>query len=100
MGRIWGFPGGSDSKESACHAGDPDLIPGLGRSPAEGNGYPHQYILPGEFHGQRSLVGYSPQSLGVKHNREMNICGAGVGEDLGLRLLCLPHNADIFCTMQ
>ena len=30
-----GFPGGSDSKESTCHAGDPGLIPGSGRSPEE-----------------------------------------------------------------
>ena len=39
----WGFPGGSDCKESACNAGDPDLIPGSGRSPGEGNGNPLQY---------------------------------------------------------
>ena len=38
-----GFPGGSDGKESSCNAGDPDLIPGSGRSPGEGNGYPLQY---------------------------------------------------------
>ena len=38
-----GFPGGSDGKESACYARDPDLIPGSGRSPGEGNGYPLQY---------------------------------------------------------
>ena len=38
-----GFPGGSDSKESACNAGDLGLIPGLGRSPAEGNGNLFQY---------------------------------------------------------
>ena len=38
-----GFPGGSDSKESACNAGDPGSIPGLGRSPGEGDGYPLQY---------------------------------------------------------
>ena len=38
-----GFPGGSDSKESACHTGDVGLIPGLGRSPGEGNGDPFQY---------------------------------------------------------
>ena len=38
-----GFPGGSDSKESACNAGDPGLIPGLGRSPGERNGNPLQY---------------------------------------------------------
>ena len=31
------FPGGSDSKESACNAGDPVSIPGLGRFPGEGN---------------------------------------------------------------
>ena len=31
-----GFPGGSDSKESACNSGDAGLIPGLGRSPGEG----------------------------------------------------------------
>ena len=37
------FPGGSDSKESACYAGDPGLIPGSGRSPGEENGYPFQY---------------------------------------------------------
>ena len=38
-----GFPGGSDSKQSACNEGDPGLIPGLGRSPEEGNGNPLQY---------------------------------------------------------
>ena len=36
-------PGGSDGKESACNAGDLGSIPGLGRSPGEGNGYPLQY---------------------------------------------------------
>ena len=35
--------GGSDGKESAFNAGDPDSIPGLERSPGEGNGYPLQY---------------------------------------------------------
>ena len=37
------FPGGSEDKASACNAGDPDLIPGWGRSPGEGNGNPLQY---------------------------------------------------------
>ena len=40
---LWGFPGVSDEKESAHNVGNPDLIPGLGRSPGEGNGYPLQY---------------------------------------------------------
>ena len=38
-----GFPGGSVGKESACNAGDLGSIPGLARSPGEGNGYPLQY---------------------------------------------------------
>ena len=37
------FPGSSAGKESVCNAGDPDSIPGLGRSPGEGIGYPLQY---------------------------------------------------------
>ena len=56
-----GFPGGSDSEEFACNAGDPDSILGLGRSPGEGNDNPPTPVLfLGEFHGQRSLVSYSP----------------------------------------
>ena len=39
-----GFPGSSASKESACNAGDPGSIPGLGRSAGEGIGYPLQYF--------------------------------------------------------
>ena len=38
-----GFPGGSDGKMSAHNAGDLDLIPGLGRSPGEGNSNALQY---------------------------------------------------------
>ena len=38
-----GFPGSSYSKLSACNMGDPGSIPGLGRSPGEGNGNPLQY---------------------------------------------------------
>ena len=37
------FPGGSNGKESACNDGDPGSIPGLGRTPGEGNGNPLQY---------------------------------------------------------
>ena len=41
--KLWSFPSGSDSKESACNAEDPGSIPGLRRSPGEVNGYPLQY---------------------------------------------------------
>ena len=50
---------GEDGKESAYNARNPDSIPGSGRCPGEGNGT-HSSILPGKFHGQRSLVDYSP----------------------------------------
>ena len=39
-----GFPGGSAGKESACSSGDLGSIPGLGRSPGGGKGYPLQYL--------------------------------------------------------
>ena len=38
-----GFPDSSVGKESGCNAGDPGSIPGLGRSPGEGKGYPLKY---------------------------------------------------------
>ena len=40
---LLGFPGGSNGKASVCNAGDLGSIPGLGRSPGEGNGSPLQY---------------------------------------------------------
>ena len=55
-----GFPSGSDGKESACNVGNLGSIPGLGRSPGEGNDNPLQYSCMENPHGQRSLVGYSP----------------------------------------
>ena len=55
-----GFPGGSDSRESGCNAGDLGSIPVLGGSPGEGHGNPLQYSCLENPHGQRSLVGYSP----------------------------------------
>ena len=50
-----------NGKESACNVGDLGSIPGLGRSPGGGHGSPLQYSCLVNPHGQRSLVGYSPQ---------------------------------------
>ena len=77
-----GLPWWRSGKESACNAGDLGTIPGLGRSPGEGNGYllhycdlensmdcivhrrrqwhPTPVLLPGKSHGRRSWVGCSP----------------------------------------
>ena len=43
LNQVKGFPGGAEVKVSACNVGDLGSIPGLGRSPGEGNGNPLQY---------------------------------------------------------
>ena len=80
-----GFPSGPDSKESACNAGDLGLILRWGRSPGEGNGSPLQYsFLPGEFHGQRSLVGYS-----LWGGKELDTTGR-LTHNIALFIVCFP----------
>ena len=73
--RFWlgGFPGGSAVKNPPANAGDKDLIPGLGRSSGKENGYPLTPIfLPGDSHGQRCLVGYSPWGSQELYNLSLN----------------------------
>ena len=55
-----GFPGGTDSKEFTCNARDLDINPVLGKSPWTREWLLTPVFLSGEFHGQRSLAGYSP----------------------------------------
>ena len=58
---IKGFPGGSVVKNLPASGGHLRSIPGLRRSPGEGNGNQPQYTYHGqESHGQRSLASYSP----------------------------------------
>ena len=57
---VLGFPGGTEVKASAWNMGDLGSIPGLGRSPGKGKWQPTPVLLPGESHGGRTLVGYSP----------------------------------------
>ena len=63
FGFLFGFPGGSDGKESAYNAGDLSSIPGSGRFPWRRAWRPTPVFLPGESHGQSSLVSY-----GVEHD--------------------------------
>ena len=58
-----GFPGGSAGKESACNAGDLGLIPGLGKSPGEGNGSPLQYS------GLENSMGYRVHGVAKSRTR-------------------------------
>ena len=71
---LWtlGFPGGSDSKESTCNAGDWGLIPGSGRSPREENGYPLQNSC---LEDSMDREAWQPTSMGlqrVAHNSATN----------------------------
>ena len=69
-----GLPQWLSSKESAYNvgaAGDMDLIAGLGRSPGGGHGNPLQYSCQENPHGQRSLVGYSPQGRNESDTTEV-----------------------------
>ena len=63
-----GFPGGSDSRESACNAGEPGSIPGWGKIPWRRKRAHTSVFLPGEFHGQRTLAGCS-----LWHRKESGI---------------------------
>ena len=59
MAKLWGCPGGSDDKESACNAGVPGSIPGLGRSPEEGM-VTHSSILAWRIPWTEELGGLHP----------------------------------------
>jgi len=58
-----GFPVGSDGKESACNARRLGFNPWVGKIPWRREWLPTPVFLPGEYHGQRSLVGYSPRGV-------------------------------------
>ena len=58
---VKGFPGGSDSKESACQCRRCRFYPWVRKIPWRRAWKPTPVLLPGESHGQRSLVGYSPR---------------------------------------
>ena len=64
------YPGGSDGKESACNARDPRFDPWVKKIPYKREWQPTPVFFPGEFHGQRSLGDYSPQSHNVLDTTE------------------------------
>ena len=69
LGELMGSPGGTDGKESACNVGDTGSIPGSGRSPREGSGYPLQYSC---LENSMDRIAWWIQFMGsqrVRHNR-------------------------------
>ena len=59
LSKLWkivGYPCGSAGKESACNARDLGSIPGLGRSPGEGKGYPLQYSVLENFYTVHGVI--------------------------------------------
>ena len=88
-GRIWGavghIPSGSESKENACNAGDPDSIPGSGRPPGGGHGYLLQYscLKNSMDRGgwQVTVCGLTKSQTQPKdeHFHFQGMCGAGPG---------------------
>ena len=83
-----GFPADLAGKESACSVGDLGSIPGLGRSPGEGNGLPSPVFWPGELHGLYSPWGH-PESDTTEQLSLWLLVGAGLinHESAGLMLL-------------
>ena len=66
---AFSFPGGSEEKNPPANSGDTGLIPGSGISLGEKKWQPTPVFLPGESHGQRSLVGYNSWGCErVKHD--------------------------------
>ena len=61
LSKCLGFPGGSDSKEICLQCRRLRFSPWVGKIPWRRKWLPTPVFLPGEFHGQRSLAGYSPQ---------------------------------------
>ena len=78
-----GFPGGSAGKESACNARDLGSIPGLGRSPGEGNGYPLQYSCLENPMDRGALVGYGPRGLKESNRPEWVTFSLSLIENIG-----------------
>ena len=67
-----GFPCSSVGKESSCNAGDPRFNCWVGEIPQRREWQPALVFLPVEFHGQKSLVGYSPWGCSVQHDWATN----------------------------
>ena len=97
MGRLpipvfLGFPCGSAGKESACNVGDLGLIPGLGRSPGEGKGYPLQYSALENF--VDCIVDRAAESWTQLSDFHFSLSCIGEGNGNPLQCSCLENPGD------
>ena len=84
-----GFPDDSDGKESACNAGDLGSIPGLGKSPGEGKGYPFQYS------GLENFMDCTVHGVTKTRLSDFHFHGFQCARPSGFRTLCcvpFPYN--------
>ena len=93
------LPGGSEVKVSACSAGDLRSIPGSGRFPWRRKWQPTPVFLPGESHGWRNLVGYSPWGHKESDTTErlhfhLSLSCIGEGNGNPLQCSCLENPRD------
>ena len=78
--RYMGFPCGSDGKESTCNAGDLGSVPGLGRSPREGDGNPLQYS------GMENSMGYTVHGVAKSRIQMSNFHFLGIWNTFKINL--------------
>ena len=92
------YSGGSDSKESSCNVGDPVLIPV--KIPWRREWLPTPVFLPGEFHRQRSLEGYSPwghKELDTVEQLTLSLSWFPVLYGKSLSLMNFMYSSSFFC---
>ena len=94
---VEGLPGSSDSKKSAYNAGNLGSFPGSGRFPWRRERQPTPVFLPGEFHGQRSLVRSSPWGYKESDTTNNNCGGQNNGSRKMLKVLMPGISEYIIC---
>ena len=92
---LWGYPSGSDGKESTCQCRRPRFNPWVGKIPCRKKWQPTLIFLPGKPHQQRTLVGYSPWGCKESDTTEQLTYYLGGGRVQYIKRLNAPWR--LFC---